>query len=91
MSNFLVSAILMVAFLGCIIANLLIRAMIIAEINSKRNAHSQISFLDRDFLGIFDLHRQINPNSQLRKYTILLLALSIALCLNFTLVQNLWK
>ncbi|MGA3371695.1 MAG: hypothetical protein ABSC48_08040 [Terracidiphilus sp.] len=89
MSSRLVSVILVVAFLGCLIATLLIRAMVIAEINSKRNARAQVSFLDRDFLRIFNLHRQINPKSLLRKYMIIALALAVVLGLSFTLVQNL--
>jgi pilus assembly protein TadC len=89
MSNLLISAIFIVALLGCILATLLIRMMIIAEINSKRDARSQISFLDRDFLGILSQHRQMYPKSLLRKYIILTLALTVALGLSFTLVQNL--
>jgi pilus assembly protein TadC len=89
MSNLLISAIFIVALLGCILATLLIRMMIIAGINSKRDVHSQISFLNRDFLGILSLHRKMYPKSLLRKYIILTLALTVALGLSFTLVQNL--
>ena len=89
MSIPLVSIILAVASLGCILAALLMRAMIIAEINCKRNARSQLSFFDRDFLGILDLHRQINPRSLLRKYMVFALALSVVVGISFTLVQTL--
>jgi pilus assembly protein TadC len=89
MSNPLVSVILLVALLGCILTNLLIRAIIVEEINSKRDVRSQISYFNRDFLGILDLHRQMYPKSLLRKYTILTIALTVVFGLSFTLVQNL--
>ena len=89
MSNKLVSAIILVMLLGCMLATLVIRAMIIAEINSRRDAHSQIWMLDRDFFGTFRLHRQIHPQSPLRMLMILSLVLSMSFGLGFTLVQNL--
>ncbi len=91
MSNFLVSAILLVATLGCILAAILIRTMIIAGINCKRNARSQISYFERDFLEILSLHREMYPQSLLRKYMVFTLAFLVALGLSFTLVQNLRK
>lgn len=89
MSNSLLSALLLVATSGCIVASLLIRAKIVANINLKRDSRSQLSYLDRDFFGIFDSHRQLYPKSNLRAAMILALGLSIVFGLGFTLVQAL--
>jgi hypothetical protein len=87
--SFVYSALLLLATLGCIISGLLIRFAIISEINSKRGARSQVSFLDRDFLEILSLHRQLFPNSQLRGFQILMVVLSVVFGLGFTLAQTL--
>lgn len=91
MSNSLLSALLLIAALGCIFAGLLSHGTMIAEINCKRDAHSQISYLNRDFFGTLDSHRQLYPTSALRGVTILAIGLSVAFGLGFTLVQGLQR
>jgi membrane protein YqaA with SNARE-associated domain len=91
MSNSVISALLLIATLGCTLGSFLIRAWIIARINFKRDAHSQISYLDRDFSGMLDLHRQFYPDSTLRVVTILVLGLLVVFGLSFTFVQGLWR
>ena len=88
MSNLLLSAVFLTATLGSIVGSLLIRARMVDEINRKRGARSQFSFLDRDFLGMLDLHRQLYPESNLRIATVLGLILSVAFGLGFTIVQG---
>jgi hypothetical protein len=88
MSKFLLSVLFSAAAVGNIIATLLIRAKIITEINSKRDPRSQISFLDRDFLGTLDSHRRLYPKSFIRVALILTLGLSVVFCLCITLVQG---
>ena len=89
MSNSLLSIIVLVASLGCALAGFLIHATMITAINSKRDAHSQISCLNRDFLGTFKLHRQLYPDSTLRVAVVLSLGLSVAFGLGFTFIQSL--
>ena len=89
MSNSLLSILLLVASLGCMVTSILVRTMIITAINSKRDAHSRLSYLDRDFLGILKLHRQLYSESFLRGAVILSLGLSVASGLGFTLMQSL--
>jgi hypothetical protein len=89
MSNSLLSTILLVATLGCIVASLLSLGTMIAEINCKRDARSQLSYLNRDFRGTLDSHRQLYPKSTLRGAAILAIGLSVAFGLGFTLVQGL--
>jgi hypothetical protein len=88
MSSSLISVLLLMATLGCIIGGLFIRAWMITGINSKRDARSQISYLDRDFLGMLDLHRQFYPRSSLRVATIVVLCLSVVFALGFTFMQG---
>jgi hypothetical protein len=88
MSSFLISALLLVATLGCIIGSLIIRAWMIAGINLKCDSRSQISYLDRDFLGMLDLHRRYYPKSALRVVTIIVLGLSVVFGLGFTIIQG---
>jgi hypothetical protein len=73
------------------IASLLIHLMIVGEVNYKRDARSQLSYLDRNFLGILDAHRQLYPKSILRIAMVLALGLSVALVLGFTFIQSLQK
>jgi hypothetical protein len=61
----------------------------IAGINRKRDVHSQFSYLNRDFLGTFELHRQLYPESMLRGAVILSLGLSLTFGLGFTFMQSL--
>ena len=89
MSNSLLSIIVLVASLGCTLAGFLIHATMITAINSKRDAHSQISCLNRNFLSTFKLHRQLYPDSTLRVAVVLSLGLSVALGLGFTFIQSL--
>ena len=91
MPNLLLFAILLIATLGSIVAGLLIRAEMVAEINSKRDARSRLSFLERDFIGMLALHRQLFPKSNLRIATVLAVALSIAFGLSFTIVQGIQR
>ena len=78
MSNSLLSVLLLIATLGCMVASLLIHGTMIAGINCKRDARSQLSYLNRDFFGTFDSHRQLYPKSTLRGAMILALGLSVA-------------
>jgi hypothetical protein len=61
----------------------------IAEINCKSDARSQLSYLSRDFRGTFDAHRHLYPKSILRGTLILTLGLSVAFGLGFTHIQGL--
>jgi hypothetical protein len=71
------------------VASLLIHGTMIAGINCKRDARSQLSYLNRDFFGTFDSHRQLYPKSTLRGAMILALGLSVAFGLGLTLIQGL--
>jgi hypothetical protein len=82
------SVLLLVASLACIAASAYIHTAIIAAINRRRDADSQVSNFDRDFLGIFDLHRQLYPTSNLRKAFILSFAFSMICGLGFIFLQN---
>jgi hypothetical protein len=88
-SNSLLPILLLVASLGCTLASFLIHATMITAINRKLDAHSQISCLNRDFLGTFKLHRQLYPESTRRMAVILSLGLSVAFGLGFTFIQSL--
>jgi hypothetical protein len=88
MPNFPISAVLLIAALGCILGSILIRARMVAEINSKSDSRSKLSFLDRDFLGMLDLHRKLYPKSNLRIATVLALVLLMVFGLSFTVVQE---
>ncbi len=89
MSNSLLAILLLVAGLGCTLASVLIHTTMITAINSKRDAGSQISCLNRDFLGTFKLHRQLYPESALRVAVVISLGLSVAFGLAFTFIQSL--
>ncbi len=88
MLNTMLSAFFAVALLGCIVANLFIRAKVVAQINCKRDPRLQLSYMDRDFLGMLDSHRQLYPKSTLRIAMILLLGLSVACALGLAVTQN---
>jgi hypothetical protein len=89
MSNSLLSVLLLVATLVCTVASLLIHVTMIAEINSKRDARSQLSYLNRDFFGAFDSHCQLYPKSTLRGALIFVLGLTVVFGLGFALTQSL--
>ena len=89
MSNSLLSALLLVTTLGCAVASFLIHVAMIAGINSKRGTRSQLSYLNRDFFGTLDLHRQLYPKSTSRIALILSLGLSVAFGLGLALTQSL--
>ena len=84
----LLSSTLVLALLCCIVANILIRVKMIAQINIRRAPGAQLSVFNRDFLGILGLHRLVNPKSPLRWLQILLIILSIAFVLGLTIAQN---
>lgn len=89
MSNSLLSVLLLVTTIGCSVASFLIHVAIIAGINRKRDTRSQLSYLDRDFFGTLDLHRQLYPKSIVRRAQIISLGISVALGLSFALTQSL--
>lgn len=89
MSEFALDIFLITAMAVSAIATLLIRFGIITQINTRQSLHSQVSFLDRDFLKVFRLHRQHFPNSHLRVFQIATLLLAVAFTLAFTFAQSL--
>jgi hypothetical protein len=70
-------------------ATMLIRVKIVAQINSMRDPRSQVSYLDRDFFGVLDAHREYYSKSWLRAALIFALGFSMIFGLCFTAVQGL--
>jgi hypothetical protein len=88
MSNSLLSAFLLATTLGGMVATALMHVAMIAGLNSRRNVSSQISYLNRDFLGTFRAHRHLYPKSALPWILALTLALSIACGLGFAFIES---
>ena len=77
--------VLLVAMLASILATIIIHIAIVEGVNSRRPESNRISYLSRDLANTYSAHRQLYPNSRLRQFMVILIALEVALAFGFIL------
>ena len=77
--------VLLAAMLASILATIIIHIAIVEGVNSRRPESNRISYLSSDLANTFNAHRHLYPNSRLRQFMVISLALEVALGFGFIL------
>jgi len=77
--------VLLAAMLASILATITIHIAIVEGVNRRRPESNRISYLSRGLANIYTAHRQLYPDSRLRQWMLISIALELALGFGFIL------